>query len=241
MANTWFEFKQFMVHQDLCGMKVSTDACIQGALANEFLKSKSIENALDIGSGTGLLSLMLAQENLNTRITALEIEPDAYKQSKHNFELSTWSDRLEVLHTSAQDFISESPTKFDFIICNPPFFKNHLQSEEYKRNLARHNESLAKEDLALCFQKLLKEEGVCCVLLPTNEWEEFENLCKSKGFQLVHLVTIYPNPRKTANRMIGFFEKTQKHINCIKEILFVRNESNMQSNEVNSLLLPYYK
>jgi len=240
MANTWFEFKQFIVHQDLCGMKVSTDACIQGALANEFLKSKSIENALDIGSGTGLLSLMLAQENLNTRITALEIEPDAYKQSKHNFELSTWSDRLEVLHTSAQDFISESPTTFDFIICNPPFFKNHLQSEESKRNLARHNESLAKEDLALCFLKLLKEEGVCCVLLPTNEWEEFENICTALGLLLIIKYKIFPNRKKPANRIVGFWERKNVSTNRSNNELYIRNEDNSYTEQFCLLLNSYY-
>src|SRR5688572_30396977 len=127
MANNFFQFKQFIIYQDKCSMKVCTDACIFGAgIANIISNSESrISNCLDIGTGTGLLSLMIAQKT-SALIDAIEIEEDAFNQAKENFSNSSWSQRLRAFHTDVKHF--NSPLKYDFIISNPPFYQNDLIS-----------------------------------------------------------------------------------------------------------------
>ena len=131
MPNNYFRFKEFIIHQDKCSMKVCTDAGIFGAwVANCQLP---VANCLDIGTGTGVLSLMFAQKNANAIIDAIEIEENAFDQAKENFLISKWSDRLNIFHTDAKDFVSEK--KYDLIISNPPFYENELQSTEKIRTL----------------------------------------------------------------------------------------------------------
>jgi len=241
MANSWFEFKQFTVHQDLCGMKVSTDACIQGALANQFLIGQSISTALDIGAGTGLLSLMLAQENANAHFKAIELEQDAFLQTQINFRDSKWRTRLEVEHCTVQNFVHKSTEQFDFIICNPPFFKNHLNAQEAKRNLARHNESLSKQDLAESISILLNENGTACILYPAHEWDEFEKIAQTFGLQLIQQSLIFPNYRKPVNRIVGFFVKNSKSNIKDTHSLFIRNKEENYSSEYQTLMSKYHR
>ncbi len=122
MANDWFRFKQFLIQQDRCAMKVSTDACIQGALAGAYCAAVKAERALDIGAGTGLLSLMLAQQHPFLQIDALELDEAAYGQALDNCANSPWKHHVSLWHTALQDFRPPAGRSYDFIICNPPFF-----------------------------------------------------------------------------------------------------------------------
>src|SRR5690606_28939842 len=134
--------------------KVCTEACVFGALA-KFDKPARI---LDIGAGTGLLSLMLAQK-FNCPIDAVEIEQQAFLQTQINFKSSIWTERLRIFHASIQDFQSEAPEKYDLIITNPPFFTDHLQTRNPAKNLAIHNNSLSQEDLLESIAALLSPIG----------------------------------------------------------------------------------
>src|SRR5688500_11779251 len=129
MANQYFQFKQFSIQQDRCAMKVSTDACIQGAWTPI---ADNVKDVLDIGAGTGLLSLMLAQRNYDIRIDAVELDVEAAQQAKENVASSPWKDRVEVIQA---DVTQHSFTKlYDMVICNPPFFNNSLLGDTDTRN-----------------------------------------------------------------------------------------------------------
>ncbi|MEP6467474.1 MAG: methyltransferase, partial [Parafilimonas sp.] len=120
MPNDYFQFKQFLIKQDKCAMKVCTDACLFGSLIPTFSKGEGVKNVLDIGTGTGLLSLMLAQKLINVQIDAVEIDAEAAKQAKENVDASLWEERLHVHNTSIQQFANSQIQQYDLIISNPP-------------------------------------------------------------------------------------------------------------------------
>lgn len=207
MANTYFQFKQFTVHQDKAAMKVSTDACIQGAIAAQYWQNNPPDNILDIGSGTGLLSLMLGQALPAPAITAIDIDEQAFLQTKENFLASPWKNRLEARHSALQAFADNA--SFDAIICNPPFFHKHLNSTENSRNIARHDEGLSKAVLAQHISNLLSESGTCCLLYPATEWEAWMSAAQQNNLFPEHIIRIQPYPDKAENRVIGFFSKKE--------------------------------
>ena len=137
MANTYFQFRQFIIHQDRCAMKVTTDACLFGAWVANQIKNTGSEfsTALDIGTGTGLLSLMVSQKN-DLKIDTIEIEDDAFEQLKENIADSPWKDRINLFHNDVRNFIFNQ--QYDVIFSNPPFYENELKSDDAKRNLALH-------------------------------------------------------------------------------------------------------
>lgn len=173
-----FKFKQFSVAQDRCAMKIGTDGVILGAWA-------SIENQpttiLDIGAGTGLLSLMLAQRSMADNIEALEIDEDAYEQCVENFESSSWADRLFCYHAGLDEFIEEIEDPYDLIISNPPFYTEDVSSGNEARDNARQNQSLPFDELLEGVSKLLSSEGVFASIIPFKEESTFIHLAISFG------------------------------------------------------------
>jgi tRNA1Val (adenine37-N6)-methyltransferase len=171
MSNTFFRFKQFIVHQDACAMKVCTDACILGAWFAEKIPSYSL--ILDAGSGTGLLMFMLAQKS-KAEIHGIEIDLDAYKQSKENINENKLKDRLKVFPADFRYY--SFPEKYDFIISNPPFYEDSLQSSTDKKNIAKHSRELTLEELIKAIDANLKPTGSFGVLIPYNRSKYFEEL-----------------------------------------------------------------
>lgn len=167
MPSTFFQFKQFTVHQELCGMKVCTDACIFGAA----IEVEKHTNILDIGTGTGLLTLMMAQRNPSAQFTAIELDQSAALQAQHNFKASPYASKISLINSSIQDFQAES--RFDLIVSNPPFFKNSLQTSNTKRNNALHHSTLTFSELAKSVVNLLSPDGFFWVLLPPREMADF--------------------------------------------------------------------
>lgn len=175
MKNNSFKFKQFVVHQEHCAMKVCTDACIFGAS----IEVNAAQNMLDIGTGTGLLSLMLAQKTMG-EIDAVEIDADAYNQAKLNIEESNFATKINVYHTAIQDF-EPAQKQYDLIISNPPFYQKSLQSPDNKTNKALHGITLSLEELILQVERLLLPTGSFWVLLPAYEASVLEKFANKKG------------------------------------------------------------
>lgn len=242
MANNYFQFKQFTVQQEYCAMKVTTDACLFGAWVGNVVNGewrvvsqKSERRILDIGTGTGLLALMLAQKELYTQIDAVEIDVEATKQATSNFNDSQWKDRLNIFNS---DIISyEAVANYDFIVTNPPFFDNDLKSDSNKRNLAMHSEALSLEDLLTAVKRLLKEDGKFAILLPSHRSSYFEELSLATGFHLIEKVAVKQTPKHSSFRsMLLFGNKTVTVIE--KEIII--KEGSTYTPEFATLLRGYY-
>lgn len=161
-----FKFKQFSINQDKTAMKIGTDGVLLGAWASLKIKPYSI---LDIGTGTGLIALQLAQRSDAELIDALEIDANAFEQAVGNFEQSDWSDRLFCYHASLAEFCNEIEEKYDLIISNPPFYTDSYESNTASRNSARFTSSLSFKDLMLSVSKLLDNNGEFSLIIPFKE------------------------------------------------------------------------
>jgi tRNA1Val (adenine37-N6)-methyltransferase len=208
MRNHSFQFKQFTIWQDKCAMKVGTDGILLGAWVN------LTENAqiLDIGTGTGLLALILAQRSqtsLHTTIVAVEIDDEAYQQATDNIQKSPWGDRIQTYHSSIQNFAINSSQQYDLIISNPPFFENAYKASQASRTLARHSDSLLQTDILEIANQLLKPDGHLAVIYPTDLALKF--LSKAREFDLWcdRQVNIKPTPQGSIKRIALEFSKTQ--------------------------------
>jgi len=168
-----FKFKQFAIRQDKAAMKVGTDGVLLGAWVNLNFNPQSI---LDIGTGTGLIALQMAQRSDAEILDAIELEPQAFEEAVDNFEQSDWGDRLYCYHSSLQDFADEIDDTYDLIISNPPFFERDTQIENKGRSMARQNTTLTYSDLLKCSSKLLSEKGCCAFIIPYLEEQIFLNL-----------------------------------------------------------------
>lgn len=161
-----FSFKQFAVRQSGSAMKVGTDGVLIGAwcdCGNDDVK------VLDIGTGTGLISLMIAQRNSSAIVTAIEIDSLSVEQARENFEKSPWKDRLTVEHLSVQNFAMNFDLKYGLIVSNPPYFTNSLKCPKSARTMARHDDSLMIEELVRCVDVLIAEDGLFVVILPYDQ------------------------------------------------------------------------
>jgi len=234
MSNSWFQFKQFKINQEKTAMKVGVDGVLLGAVSH----FGNAEKILDIGAGTGLLSLMTAQRT-NAEITALEIEKDAYNQCVENVKLNKQERRIEVVRNSFQEYCIMSKTKFDFIICNPPFFENSQKSKLENRNIARHSDSLSKEEIIKGVSNLLNPEGIFSIILPTQFEQSFENLCNNYGLFCNYKLKVKPKNTKAANRIISEFSYVKK--NVFTEILILReNNTNQYTKAYKELTKDFY-
>lgn len=234
MANTFFKFKQFTVQQDIAAMKVCTDSCLFGAwIADEF-KTASLDNMLDIGSGTGLLSLMLAQK-INAEIDAVDINNDGYHQTKNNFNSSPWKERLHAYHGDIRQFKTDK--KYDLIICNPPFHQQSLMSPHNNINEARHDVSLQLIDLVNCVQRLMKSSGNFAVLLPFYLTDKFISLASQHNLFVNHLIKVCNTADSPYIRSMIIFSTTVKDI--ITNDIAIKN-GNAYTEMFKSFLKDYY-
>ena len=213
MANTYFQFKEFCVEQEQTSMKVCTDACILGAYASE----ENPERILDVGAGTGLLSLMLAQR-YSCPIDAVEIEEKAYREALKNFSLSPWSEQIILHHCSIQEYIKYADQQYDLIICNPPFYPRTKNAS----NKATHSDSLPFSDLVKVMMRLLSEEGNGYILLPPKGSNSLESMIQNTPLQLNQKLLIKNSENQEPFRVITSFGfKDEKYSEAS---LVIRNE-----------------
>ena len=199
-----FNFKQFSVQQDQCAMKIGTDSVLLGAWC-------PIENnpfsVLDIGAGTGVLSLMLAQRSNAEQIDAIEIDENAYEQCVDNFENSPWADRLFCFHAALDEFVEEPEDEYDIIISNPPFYSENFKTENIQRDLARFQDALPFEDLIDAADLLLSENGIFAVIIPYKEEEKFIDLCAQVELYPVKITRVKGTPTSEIKRSLLAFKR----------------------------------
>jgi tRNA1Val (adenine37-N6)-methyltransferase len=218
-------------------MKVCTDSCLLGAWVADKIERKVLqpENILDIGSGTGLLSLMLAQKS-NAPIDAVEISENSFLQTKENFNESKWSKQLQVYHADIKSW--SSPVKYDLIISNPPFFENDLESENPHKNLAKHNEGLNLAELLQAISNHLAEGGYFALLLPFHRIEIFKKMATENHFFIKDEWLVKQTPAHPFFRGLLLFG-TQKENYRSKELI-IKEKEGYYTKDFDELLKDYY-
>ncbi len=195
-----FAFKQFCIEQENTAMKVSTDGILLGAWVN----LSGVKSLLDVGAGTGLLSLMCKQRAECLFVTAVEIESGAFQDSSLNIQNSPWQGGISLHQSAIQDFQTE--TKFDLVISNPPYFNDSLKGPSAARNLARHTDSLSFSALLNEFKRLSHSKSRLAVVLPYKEGLEFIALAQPQGLHIVRKCEVKTTERKAASRLLLEFE-----------------------------------
>jgi tRNA1Val (adenine37-N6)-methyltransferase len=215
-----FQFKQFSIEQDRCAMKIGTDGVLLGAWAPIDNNPFSI---LDIGTGTGIIALMLAQRSGATQIDALEIDEDAYEQATDNFENSPWNDRLFCFHAALDEFVEEPEDEYDLIISNPPFYTEDYKSENQQRDLARFADAMPFEELIEAADLLLSENGIFAVIIPFKEEERFIDLCAEVELFPVKATRVKGSPKTPIVRSLLAFKRYELSVLEADELIIEIN------------------
>ena len=203
MANNYFNFKQFTIYQDKSAFKVGTDGVLLGACAD----ITGVKRILDIGSGTGLISIMLAQR-CDAEITAIEPDYESYIQTCENVSRCNWHERIKVEHTDLQNF-NPVQGKFDLIVTNPPYFSDSLKNPDLRKSSARHNDSLTSDEILEGVIKLMEDEGRLQLILPYVEGNIFIAEAHKYGLYCNNILKIKPLPSSEIRRLILTFSRNQ--------------------------------
>lgn len=233
MSNPYFQFKQFTVWHDQCAMKVGTDGVLLGAWA-------SVEGArriLDIGTGTGVVALMLAQRSLpDAKIVALEIDEAAAGQARENVVRSPWRERVEVVQADFKKY--RSSDKFDVIVSNPPYFVDSLECPDRQRATARHNDSLTYGDLLEGVSELLADDGLFTVVIPSDVADRVKEIAFAKKLYAVRQLHVITKPGGVSKRTLITFSFSVQE--CVVEELLTELARHQYSEEYIALTREYY-
>lgn len=229
-----FKFKRFSICDDQSALKLGTDAVLLGAWTN----IKKADSILDIGTGCGIIALMLAQRSDGT-IDAIDIHQPSVEQAKGNFENSPWSNQLNSIHSSIQDYSKSSEKKYDQIVCNPPFFENDLKSPKELNNLSKHNDQLPYDELILALNSLLKPCGKFSMILPLSNSVQFEYRAKFKKLHCRRETIVFPKQDKKPNRILLEFGK-EKIAEKESSQLTIRNIDGSYTQEYIELTKDFY-
>lgn len=247
MASACFKFKQFTVWHEGCAMKVGTDGVLLGAWCPVsgigYRVSGIGEEAmqvLDVGTGSGLIALMLAQRIENAQITAIDIDRGAVEQAKYNFDISPWTDRLACHQTALQEVEGESI--YDLIVSNPPYFQDSLKNPNSQRAMARHTDTLPYKELLQHSARLLKEKGTLALVLPIEAKQPIIALAQTYGLYPTHITHVYPKPGKAAKRLLIAFSPSPLTATRypITNTLTLESENAPRSEEYKELTREFY-
>lgn len=235
MANPYFRFKKFTIYHDKCAMKVGTDAVLLGAWAETSL-CKSI---LDIGTGTGIIALMLAQRSF-AEIDAIDIDEEAYIQATENVAASPFSERIKVTHSSCTDFVTSNPQKkYDLIVSNPPYFINSLKCPDNKRTVARHTDTLRLPDLIREACTLLAPAGRIALVLPYEQLDEVGELASINHLYIHRQTDVIPVPGAQPKRLLIELSVTEENIRK-RDILIIEEARHQYTPEYIALTKEFY-
>jgi tRNA1Val (adenine37-N6)-methyltransferase len=230
-----FHFKKFSIDDSSAEMKIGTDAVILGAWA--ICENES--RILDIGTGTGILALMMAQRNLNTAIDAVELENKAAELAENNVTLSPWSEQIQVFNSSLQEFSLHTHYRYSLVICNPPFFAYSLKSPVETRNLARHNDSLPVTELLQITSKVLLENGNAAFILPADAYNFWQEEAAKLLLYPVRKTFVRSSPAHKPHRILVLFAK-EKIPDIIETNLIIYVSQNKYSQDYKELTKEFY-
>lgn len=229
-----FKFKRFTIRDDKCALKLGTDAVILGA----WTTVKNNGSKFDIGTGCGILAMMLAQRSTGT-IDAIDIHLPSVTQANKNFKNSPWIERMQVIHSSLQKFSATSENKYDLIISNPPYFENDLKSPNELKNMSRHNDQLPFSELISGVNILLKPTGKFSLILPSSASIRFENEANLQHLYCQRETIVFPKPDKKPNRILLEYGK-KPVISKASTSLTIRNIDNSYTKEYIELTQDFY-
>ena len=230
-----FKFKQFTIHQDRCAMKVGTDGVLLGAWTS---LENHPKNILDVGAGTGLLALQMAQRSQAETIDAIELDANAYEQCVENFEASVWADRLFCYHASFQEFVEEMDESYDLILSNPPFYTENVSSGDPSRDNARQNETLPFPVLIEGVRSLLSETGEFALIIPKTEEKNVMDLAKEKGLFPNSILGVRGNPTAPIKRSLIQFSFSEKEVS--RKELIIETERHTYTEAYSALTKTFY-
>ncbi len=233
MPNPYFRFKKFTVYHDRCAMKVGTDGVLLGAWVHVLG-----ENVLDVGTGTGLISLMMAQRNDKVAIDAIDIDGDAVSQAKDNIDNSPFGNRIKCWNASLQEFSSKVEKRYDVIVSNPPFFVQSLKSPNKERSLARHTDSLPIEDLIGLSASLLSQAGRISFIYPYDYKAELMKLAEEHNLSVSRITNVLPTLDSAPKRIL--LELAKEKVLPTENDLVIEKERHVYSEGFTSLLKDFY-
>ena len=246
MGSPNFRFKQFTVWHDRCAMKVGTDGVLLGAwcpLGVDEATRQGEYKILDIGTGSGLIALMLAQRATSIDdppivIDTIDIDAGAAEQAKFNFEQSPWSKLLRIYQSSLQEWQSEK--EYDLIVSNPPYFQSSLKNPDAQRATARHTDSLSYSELIKHSGRLLKNNGILALVLPIEAEEEILSLAAAAGLLPTHITYVHTKPGKPAKRILIALRKGDANGNVESKHFYIESEDSPRSEEYRKLTEDFY-
>lgn len=234
MSNLCFRFKKFAVYHDKCAMKVGTDGVLLGAWA----KIRDAKNVLDIGTGTGLITLMLSQRSNNLlSIDAIDIDECAILQARENIERTEFKN-LQCVHSSLQDYVSVCNRKYDLIVSNPPYFSSSLHSPDGQRTLARHTDSLPMEEFMNISAGLLSVEGYLSIIFPHSEKDQLIELAENTGLFVSRITNVYPMSHLPAKRVLLEFSLLKQQAEVTD--LIIEKERHIYTDDFSELVKDFY-
>ena len=228
-----FQFKQFSVEDNQSAMKVGTDAVLLGS----WVQLENEKTILDIGTGSGVIALMMAQKS-KTQIDAIDFDKASILQAERNFQKSPWFSQLRAIHISLQNYIKSTAHKYDLIVSNPPFFDQSLKSPIKEKNISKHTESLKFNELAQGIRQLLNPTGKAYLILPPVEASQFIDEARIEGLFCRKKLYIIPIEGKPINRWI--FEISSFRTKLIEEELTIRDKNQNYTNEYKELTKDFY-
>ena len=240
MRAPFFRFKQFTVWHDRCAMKVGTDGVLLGAWCP--LPPRASASVLDIGTGSGLIALMIAQRMQSSEVNAIDIDENAVKQAKYNFEHSPWSKRIYAHHSTLQNWnIGKNFTKYDLIVSNPPYFKSSLKNPTQARATARHTDTLSYRELIYHSARLLSQEGILALVLPAEAEQEILLLTQEYNLIPTHITYVHSKPGKDVKRILMAFSHKDTTISSLQTSNFyIESETSPRSKEYQELTKEFY-
>jgi len=230
-----FHFKKFSIDDSEAAMKVGTDSVLLGAWAPCYNETR----ILDIGTGSGILALMMAQRNCKTQVDAIEIDFNAASMALLNVQLSPWTDQIQIINSSLQEFSSKENSEYSLIICNPPFFTNSLKAPDKARNVARHNDALPVRDLLGITSKLLTKSGKAAFIIPADAFENWKAEASNFNLYPTYITSVKSSPIHPPHRVMVVFSK-EMNLKTTDTEICIYSSKNIHSAEYQELTREFY-